>query len=327
MNRRRTRGSAPIPAANVADTALFRRWSLTLVVSDEDATIGTASDAAPLPAETSVGRAALRVDDLDRVVPFYRDAIGCQVDRDGARVRLSSSDGRVLVELEAVPDAPPRPRSAAGLFHVAIRLPDRASLADALERLRDTGAPLDGASDHLVSEALYLQDPAGNGLELYHDRPRDEWPHRDDGSVEMDTLPLDLADLSAAGDGAAADALPAGTDVGHVHLESSDLAASAAFYAGALGLGQSTQDYSQAHFLAAGDYHHHVAFNRWNGRTETIGDHQGLRWFELVLPDAASRTAAVDRLERAGFAVDERDGVPEATDPDCIGVRLLVADS
>lgn len=321
------RDARRIPAAYVADTGLLTRWAVPSGVSEEDAGATSAADGTILPAETAVGRVAIRVDDLERVLPFYGEAIGCRVERDGTRARLSASDGRVLVEFEEVPGAPARPRAAAGLFHVAIRLPDRGSLADALARLGDAGVSLDGASDHLVSEALYLHDPAGNGLELYCDRPREEWPRREDGTVGMDTLRLDLGDLSAAGDGSAAGALPAGTDVGHVHLESSNLAASGEFYADALGLTQSTQDFPEARFLAAGDYHHHVAYNGWNRRTEPAGDHQGLRWFELVLPDEPARAATVSRLERGGFAVGEREGVPEATDPDGVGVVLAVRDS
>ena len=281
-----------------------------------------ATEAETLPPETAVGRVAIRVDDLSRVLPFYRDAVGCRVQRDGSTARLAAADGRAFLVFEEAAGAPPRPRIAAGLFHVAIRLPDRASLGDALVRLRDAGAAITGASDHLVSEALYLRDPAGNGVELYRDRPREEWTHNEGGGVEMDTLALDVDDLAAAGDGAARDALPGGTDVGHVHLEVTNLAASGAFYGDGVGF-ETTSEYSVgARFLAAGGYHHHVGINTWNGRTEPAGDHQGLSWFEVVLPDGESRDRLLDRLADRGHDVDESGDVPAVSDPDGIEVRF-----
>ncbi|HKJ58341.1 MAG TPA: VOC family protein [Halobacteriales archaeon] len=283
-----------------------------------------APEAAALPAETAIGRVSIRVDDLERVVPFYREAIGCQVERDGRTARLSADDGRELLTFEEPPGAPGRPRSAAGLFHVAIRLSDRASLADALDRLRDAGATLSGASDHLVSEALYLTDPAGNGLELYHDRPRESWTRLDGGRVEMDTLSLDVDDLAAAGDGTAREALPAGTDVGHVHLEVTDLGASGDFYGDGIGFATTSQYVRGARFLAAGGYHHHVGLNVWNRRSESVGDHQGLSRFEVVLPDADSRRVVLERLETRGHEVDRNDDVPWAADPDGIRVAFPV---
>lgn len=283
-----------------------------------------ATEAETLPPETAVGRVAIRVADLDGVLPFYREAIGCRVEREDSTARLAGADGREFLRFEEVPDAPPRPRSAAGLFHVAIRLPDRASLGDALDRIRDASASLSGASDHLVSEALYLQDPAGNGLELYRDRPRAEWNRLDGGGVEMDTLPLDLDDLAEAGEGAARDELPAGTDVGHVHLEVTDLAAASEFYVDGLGFSTTSRYADGAQFVAAGGYHHHVGLNTWNRRTEPVGDHRGLRWFEVVLPDDRSQRAVVERLAEAGHDVDESAEVPAVSDPDGVGVRFPV---
>lgn len=276
-----------------------------------------------LPAETTVGRVAIRVEAIDRLVPFYREAIGCRVERVDSGARLSAVDGRELLVLEADPDAPPRPRSAAGLFHVAIRLPDRAGLADALVRIRDSDATLSGASDHLVSEALYLRDPAGNGVELYRDRPRESWSRGEGSRVEMDTLSLDVDDLASAGSGSTSASLPAGTDIGHVHLEVTDLDRASSFYRDGLGFRTSSQYVSGARFLAAGGYHHHVGLNTWNRRSDPAGDHQGLSWFEVILPDDGSRRALVDRLEARGYEV-QAEGDPEVRDPDGIQVRLTV---
>ena len=317
----------------------------TATDSDSDS---DAADAFSLPATAGIGRVALRVGSLDRVLPFYRDALGFGVERDArgdgqpARVRLTAG-GETLLALEERPDAPPRGESEAGLFHVAVRVPDRAALADALARIRRAGATLTGASDHLVSEALYLRDPAGNGVEVYRDRPREAWPRADDGGVAMDTLPLDLDDLSGANEGSDrgdADVLPAGTDVGHVHLEVADLPRAEAFYADALGMNVRARYGDAAAFLAAGDYHHHVGLNTWNGRTSPADDGLGLAWFEVAFPDADARDAARRRLETREDAVESDEGgrrgadddrrwdrdAPTVVDPDGIRVRLVVAD-
>src|SRR5262245_25865944 len=185
--------------------------------------------------KTSIGAVRLAVADLDRARDFYERAIGLKVldggEGDGEIVSLGAGD-RAVVVLEADPDAAPRPPHTSGLFHQAILVPSRADLARALKRIADARWRLTGASDHLVSEALYTHDPEGNGIEIYRDRPRDEWPVRDD-QLRMDTLPLDLdAVLSELkrtdGDGAMAE----GTRMGHVHLNVSDLAAAEEFYAG-----------------------------------------------------------------------------------------------
>jgi len=185
-----------------------------------------------LPASTRVGRVALTATDVDELAAFYRDVVGLAViSRTADRATLGAGDTSLL-ELREDASAQPRPASAAGLFHTAFRVPDRGALGDALDRVRDRWR-LTGASDHRVSEALYLRDPEGNGVEIYRDRPRDEWPTTD-GRVEMTTAPLDLDALAA--DASGADAAPAGTDVGHVHLEVTDLDESREFYVDALGL-------------------------------------------------------------------------------------------
>ena len=187
---------------------------------------------------------------------------------------------------------------------------------------------LTGASDHLVSEALYLRDPAGNGVELYYDRPREDWPLTDDGGVAMETLPLDLDDLSASSETGGAAALPAGTDIGHVHLEVTDLPRAEAFYADALGLNVRARYGDDAAFLAAGDYHHHVGLNTWNHRRSPATGGLGLAWFELALPDAGTADAVRRRLADRGYGVDEEsadDGeASTVADPDGIRVRLVV---
>ena len=274
---------------------------------------------APLPDATRLGRSALRVADLDAMIEFYRTVVGLSVQsRDETRATLGVDDTPLLM-LSQDADAVPRTDRQAGLFHNAFRVPSRTALGAALERVRDHWT-LEGASDHLVSEALYLSDPEGNGVEIYCDRPREEWPRSDDGTVEMSTLPLDVDAVVSQSD-SAADA-PAGTDLGHMHLETTSLSAAREFYVETLGLGVQI-DSDAALFLAAGDYHHHVGINTWNGRSEPAGG-RGLAWFEVVVPSNDALAAVRERLADAGVDVTDRsDGVAIA-DPDGIGIRLRV---
>ncbi|MHB9285757.1 VOC family protein [Halobacteriales archaeon Cl-PHB] len=273
-----------------------------------------------LPAETTVGRVSYRVGDLDPVVDFYETVVGLSVRSSTTDEVVLGTETRPLLELQHAPTLPSRGPAETGLFHTAFRVPTQAALADVLVRLED-GWRLSGASDHLVSEALYCADPAENGVEVYCDRPQPDWPVADDGSVEMDTLPLPLNDLRRVASGAD-DVLPA-TDVGHVHLEVSSLLAAREFYADALGLNVRATYGSDAAFLAAGDYHHHVGLNVWNGRSEPA-EGRGLAWFELVVPDEAALFGARDRLDLAGFDPTLDGGVLRVSDPDGIEVRLRV---
>ncbi|WP_144925011.1 VOC family protein [Halorubrum salsamenti] len=279
-----------------------------------------------LPAETRIGRAALRVADLDETTAFYRDVVGLAViDRDDDRAALGV-DGTTLLVLERDSDRPERGRTDAGLFHTAFRVPSRAALGEALARVRDRWR-LDGASDHLVSEALYLDDPEGNGVEIYRDRSREEWPVADDGTVQMATEPLDVEGVVAAADESGpTDHAPPGTDVGHMHLEVTSLSAFEAVYVDGLGF-EVGMTGPNVRFVAAGGYHHHLGANTWQGRT-TPSAGRGLAWFEVVVPDAAALAAVrerLDRVEAAGevdLAVDERDDGIAVTDADGIEVRV-----
>ena len=189
-----------------------------------------------IPPDTTVGRVRLRVADLDDLAAFYERVVGLgAVERDGGLARLGSTDGDALVELVSAPDAPRAPTFSTGLFHLAILVPDRAELARSLQRVIAAGWRLTGASDHLVSEALYLQDPEGNGIEIYRDRPREEWSIVD-GQIQMATLPLDLQGIAGLADEADS-GMPAGTSIGHVHLQVSGLASADSFYHRLLGWG------------------------------------------------------------------------------------------
>lgn len=278
---------------------------------------------AQLPETTRVGRASLLVNDLDRLVEFYRDVVGLDVRSRGPERATLGVGETPLLELDEGPDAPARKRTEAGLFHIALDVPSRAALGDVLERVRERWR-LDGASDHLVSEALYFADPEDNGIEVYRDRPRSEWPTGDDGTVLMDTLPLKLSEIAASGDGEAS--LPPEASVGHVHLEVSSLAAAREFYADALGMRVRQQYGDSALFVAAGDYHHHVGLNVWNGRT-TPRSGRGLRRFDLVIPDRDALVAVRRRFDERGTSVTPTDSGFEVTDPDGITLRLRAGDA
>jgi catechol 2,3-dioxygenase len=226
----------------------------------------------------------------------------------------------------SAPDALPRPPATAGLFHLAVLVPTRADLACALRRVWEAGWHLSGAADHLVSEALYLSDPEGNGIELYRDRPRDEWRYAGD-ELEMATLPLDLEDLLAEPtDGSDASVMPDGTVLGHVHLQVSDLPSARAFWVDALGLDVTVQSYPGALFTSAGGYHHHVGLNTWAGVgvPRPPGGARGLEWFEVVVPDSDAASAARVRLT-AVADVRDVDGGAIAEDPsgNAVLVRAL----
>jgi len=281
-----------------------------------------------LPAGARIGRAALRVADLDETTAFYRDVVGLAVlDRDDDRATLGA-DGTALLVLERAADRPERSRTDAGLFHTAFRVPSRAALGEALARVRDRWR-LDGASDHLVSEALYLDDPEGNGVEIYRDRPREEWPVDDDGTVRMATEPLDVQGVAGAAGGERAglvDDVPPGTDVGHMHLEVTSLSAFEAMYVDGLGF-EVGMTGPNVRFVAAGGYHHHIGANTWQGRT-TPAAGRGLAWFEVVVPDENELEALRERLDAVaadgdvGFETNERDAGIAVTDADGIEVRI-----
>ncbi len=282
------------------------------------------SENGSIDAGTSMGAVRLTAADRDRLRDFYRDAIGLsELESGGELVRLGAN-GTSIVELVGDPDAPPRPRGTSGLFHLAILVPSRADLARALQRVAEAGWRLSGASDHLVSEALYLSDPEGNGIELYRDRPREEWPVRD-GQLQMDTLPLDLDGVLGELRREDANApMPEGTRMGHVHLNVGDLAAAEAFYSGALGFDVTVRGYPGALFVSAGGYHHHLGLNTWagEGAPPPPAGSRGLREFEIVLPSGESVAAEEDRLRQAGFEPAHEEGGVLVTDP--AGNRLVL---
>jgi catechol 2,3-dioxygenase len=276
--------------------------------------------------ETSLGPVALTVSDLAASRQFYEQAIGLRgSDRDDGTVELAAQDGRPLVVLHGDSAAPRLDRRATGLYHLAILLPTRLDLAFALARLAEARWPLDGASDHLVSEALYLSDPNGNGIEIYRDRPRDEW-HYDNGALEMSTLPLDLRDVLDELTGAASPqpTAPVGTTIGHVHLQVADIAEAEAFYNGVLGFDVMVRGYPGALFVSAGGYHHHIGLNTWQsaGSGPPAPGSVGLRHYEVQLPNTDELAAVLGRVHAAGINTTDVPGGTLLRDPSGNGVLL-----
>jgi catechol 2,3-dioxygenase len=250
-----------------------------------------------LPEGAHIGGVRLRVADLKPAVRFYEQVVGMRsVAAEVSQVELSATGARpALLTLFEDSRAPRRPPSTTGLFHFALLVPGRRDLARALLHIRDEGWRLQGFADHTVSEALYLSDPEGNGIEIYADRPRSSWTW-DGADLRMTTDPLDVPDLlAAAGTAEPWNGLAPGTVMGHVHLEVADLATAEDFYVRRIGFDVTVRGYPGARFLAAGGYHHHLAVNVWNrARGHPPAGALGLVDFEIVVPGKGARETLED---------------------------------
>lgn len=279
--------------------------------------------------QTSIGAVHLTSASLERALGFYREVLGFQLLREQSPTATLTADGVTpLLVLTEKPGARPKPPRSTGLYHFAILVPDRRHLARSLRRLVELRYPIDGASDHLVSEALYLSDPDGNGIEIYADRPRAEWPYHN-GQLQMATDPLDLPRLLAAlqPDEPPWTDLHPQTRIGHIHLHVADLPVAERFYHGVLGFDLVTRYGPGALFVSAGGYHHHIGLNTWAG----IGapppppDAVGLHFFTVVLPDAAAMERMISHLETSGVAfARQTDGV-RLHDPSGNGIQLALS--
>jgi catechol 2,3-dioxygenase len=274
--------------------------------------------------EAGVGAVTLSVDDLDRSVGYYTEAIGlAPIGRDVDRAELGAG-GRTLLRLVERPGARVAPGST-GLYHFALLVPSRVDLARVLAHLVGDRVPLTGAADHLVSEALYLSDPDGHGIEIYRDRPRAEWVHRADGGLEVATLPLDARGLIGELEDSNWEGLSAGTRMGHVHLRVADIADAVRFYAHVLGVPERARMPGAA-FFGAGGYHHHLGANVWESRGGSPAPEGalGLIETELRVPDEAARGEVLGRLDAAGVPIGGEDGRPVVRDPSGIAHALVV---
>jgi catechol 2,3-dioxygenase len=270
-----------------------------------------------------VNRAHLVVTDLETVSRFYRDIIGLSTLEKSASGEILGVGGVPLLTLTTRGDVVRAPRTAAGLFHTAFLVPDRAALAAWLAHAVHAGVRLDGASDHLVSEAIYLSDPEGNGIEIYRDRQPDEWTMFPDGMVQMATEGLDLQALYDSADKGKWAGMQDGTAIGHIHLQVGNVPEAEAFYRDVLGLKVMAR-YPGASFFATGGYHHHIAANIWNSRGAAARGEAmtGLSDYALHFTDKAALQQAVSALEKLEIKTSRTaDGIG-LKDPWGIGLTL-----
>jgi catechol 2,3-dioxygenase len=255
-----------------------------------------------LPEATRLGRARLQVTSLARSLDFYTTVLGFRViaRHDDFATLGAHGDERVIIELHAGATQPVPRGGRLGLFHFAILLPDRAALGRFLVHLAAIGARA-GSSDHLVSEAVYLSDPDGLGIEVYADRPREMWRHAG-RELTMTTIALDAESVAAAGADAPWTGMPAGTTLGHMHLHVGSLEDARAFYHESLGFDLVLWSYPGAPFFSAGGYHHHLGANTWAARQPSAAPNEArlLDW-EIVLPDSETVSAAVAQMIARGF--------------------------
>jgi len=280
---------------------------------------------APLPDALRLGHVRLQVSDLARSIDYYTTVLGLEArnsDDGSAALHAEGEPAPLVVLEERAGTRPVGVNSRLGLYHFAILLPDRAALGRFLAHLVSTRTRI-GSSDHLVSEALYLRDPDGLGIEVYRDRPRSEW-RMANGELAMAVDPLDTADVLAAGKAEPWTGMPRGTVMGHVHLHVGDIETASRFYHDALGLDRMVSSYPGALFLSAGGYHHHLGVNTWAGNAAPASDTDArlLEW-RIVLPTADDARVVAERLLAAGITVAREPDGWLASDPWGTPLRLV----
>ncbi|MBE3569648.1 MAG: VOC family protein [Bacillales bacterium] len=278
------------------------------------------------PPHTFVGQVDLKVAHLERSLVFYQTVIGFQILEQSKKKAILTADGKTpLVTIEQPENVIPKQPNRTGLYHFAILVPTRSDLAKVLLHFIQIGYPLQGGSDHLVSEALYLADPDGNGIEIYADRPSSTW-NWNNGEVVMSTEPLDIESLLAEGGDGVWKGLPADTVIGHIHLHVSELQKTESFYREGLGFDVVNRYRRQALFISTGGYHHHIGLNTWNGVGIPAPSENsvGLKKFSLVLPSDEARNQIIDRLQKIDASVTEENGVFVTKDPSGNQIQLLM---
>ncbi|MBM4760943.1 VOC family protein [Bacillus sp. B15-48] len=273
-----------------------------------------------------VSQIELKVQDLQRSLDFYQNIIGFKILNQTEQKAVLTADGNTpLVTIEQLENIIPKQPRTTGLYHYALLLPSRADLARIIQHFIKTQFPLQGASDHLVSEALYLADPDGNGIEIYSDRPASQWEWKS-GEVAMDTRPLDIEGILADGDEKPWTGLPSGTIMGHIHLHVSELKKTEEFYCNGLQFDVVTRYGGQALFISTGKYHHHIGLNTWAGigAPAPAENSVGMSAFTIVFPSETVRDEAIGRLRQMGVTISEDKNVFIAYDPSGNRMKLTV---
>ncbi|WP_458118762.1 VOC family protein [Paenibacillus sp. Z6-24] len=275
-----------------------------------------------------IGLVKIKVSQLERSIAYYTDVIGLQVlKQDETTAQLSADGIHPIVIIEEIVNAIILPQnSTVGLYHFAILLPDRVSLGIALRHLLKHRQNI-GQGDHLVSEALYLNDPDNNGIEIYADRPRDTWQKDEHGHVMMGTEPVDVDGLLELAEGKAWNGLPAGTKIGHVHFHVSDLMEARRFYVDILGFEMMLTDNRSVAFISAGGYHHHMGLNTWAGvgAPKAPANATGMDYYSLQLPDRQFLNEVAERLRAAGIPAEQDGPALWVTDPSNIRILFYTA--
>ena len=295
------------------------------ITQDQPETGASISASTSIHPATQIGPASITVAELDRSLAFYTEALGLALlERNGPRAILGAGATPLLLLTEQAGATPFPGYGATGLYHFAVLVPTRADLGRWLRHWLELGLPLPGQGDHLVSEALYLSDPDGNGIEIYRDRPREEWQW-DTGRVRMATDPVDIRGLLelAAAEGQPWSGMPQGTRLGHIHLQVSDIAEARRFYHDILGFDVTAQ-LPGALFVSAGGYHHHLGLNTWQSRGAGPAPEStaGLRFYNIELPDAGALAAVVARLDAADIAYERSGDAVIVRDP--FGIRIAL---
>lgn len=269
---------------------------------------------------------ALKVMDLNRSLEFYQKIMGFKVlEKDEKRAILTANGVNPILTIEQPQNVKRKELRRTGLYHYALLLPSRKDLGKFIKHLRDTQYPIIGASYHGISEAIYLQDIDDNGIEVYADTPVSTWRWKN-SFLEMVTKPLDIRDVMAEAEGETWEEIPEDTIIGHIHLHVSDLEEAEKFYVDALGFDIVTKVPNQATFISTGGYHHHIAFNIWNGKDipPPSENSVGMKYFSLKLPDQKTRHDIIDKLNGLGYEVKFKDGNFIVKDPAHNAILLVI---
>ncbi|GKU84472.1 VOC family protein [Niallia sp. NCCP-28] len=268
----------------------------------------------------------LKIQDLETSIKFYENIIGFRLLAKTDKNAVLTVDGTTpLLYLEQLEKAESKNTRTTGLYHFAILVPSREDLGIILQHLLKSGFPLQGASDHNVSEAIYLADPEGNGIEIYRDLPAENWQWQND-FVQMSTLAMDAEGVLEAGSNNEWNGLPAGSIIGHIHLHVADLEKTVAFYVEGLGFDIVQKYGTQAYFISTGKYHHHIGLNIWNGRgiPAPKAENVGLKYFDLKIPTEEKRNEIAERVEKLGEVIEKKDDIFYVSDPSGNTIRLII---